>query len=184
MRLFFLCVCAWLLVQCETPVPVDPIRTVGHPTAPTPQATQQLLLEHPLSPEALQTCWTQVETATGKIVDERDLLHAKKQLALLMATDKVMYHWCFYHMVDDLDRRLRSDERSLSDRVLAFYAGMKVLWGLARVLDDASEQGKGMYFTYLRDRYEEISRDVLGREVAPQGRPLDMPREKELQEMR
>ncbi len=188
--IFFTLSLSLFLVHCETPAPpIDPTRIMGHPTASTPHATQQLLLEHPISPEALHTCWQQVQEATGKIVDERDLLHAKKQIARAVALDKLTYHWCFYHMVDDLDRRLRSDGESLSDRVSAFYTGMQTLWVLARVLDDSPtspdspQQEKARYFPYLLDRYKEISRDVLGREVIPQGRPLDAPREKELKEL-
>lgn len=175
----------YTLTSCETTPPVDPARIITHPTASTQQATQQLLMEHPLSSEELQTCWKQVQETMGKIVDERDLLHAKKQISQAVSADHVTYHWCFYHMVDDLDRRVRSDAKPLSDRVSAFYTGMETLWALARALDDASAVpgGKVQYFPYLLDRYQEISRDVLGREVMPQGHPLDAPREKELKEI-
>jgi hypothetical protein len=177
------------VVRCTTPPaagPVDPLSVIVDPDFATSQSTQQLLMEHPMPPTQVATCWKQIQADQGGIVDERDLLHAKRIFGSKVQEKRALYHWCFYYMTEDLGDRLRVDALSFQKKVELFYDSMKTLWVLARTLDAAAwqaapkgETDKQRYFEYLRMRYMEISKESLGREVKEVAHPLDESREQD-----
>jgi len=111
----------------------------------------------------LTKCTDEIK-AIAKTSSNKELL-AQAQLSLMktVASNPTLYHYCFYSVMMELDQKLDEGGPMMTDLADQFFAGFRALWILGRTLDASS--GTGEYFTYLRKRYVQISKDYFGRDL-------------------
>ena len=176
-----LCLSILILLGCSsTPKATpQPPESIVFPAEDSEYAVSKLLLEHPYPPESLKRCADELGSITDSIQSEPHLLDAKKQLAPKVITNRVDYHWCFFHLASEMDRQMTNRSLSLEARGEKFLITTQRLWLLARLLDEITvEMGEStapdMYFSYLLRKYIKISRDVFGRDLKIVAPPLDL----------
>ncbi len=151
-------------------------KLLPQPKEPTAWSTEVLFQEfHPpeTEVESLQQCKKEMQ-AMGENVLNEEQLDKEVQLAIftLKRYDKflVQYHWCFYDIMRSLDRILENEVVSLDEKIKKFYTEMTKLWVIAEALDfHLSKTGlyfdKETYFSYLRTRFLQISKNKFGQDV-------------------
>lgn len=141
-----------------------PPPNLSHPEKPDPLATERLLLmvEQP-HPGDVDRCLERVHNLSEVVNSDRALLAAKEAFTLEVLDDIFVYHWCFYQKMRTLDRNLTSFSVPYEEKGALFFETMKALWLLAQALDEVATDKR--YFSYLRERYVQISREIFGRPV-------------------
>ena len=135
-----------------------------HPKRPTAWFTRRLLMTatQPSATKIVE-CRERVESA----VADAPNLSALDAVALAIQNDvgtqQIIYHWCFYQIMADLDIRLENNAPLMQDKAEIFLGRMKTLWVLGRALDDSTKQAT--YLKYLNARYREISQTLFGRNL-------------------
>ncbi|MBI2602867.1 MAG: hypothetical protein HYW48_07420 [Deltaproteobacteria bacterium] len=145
---------------------------LSHPETSDALSTERLLLmvEQP-HPGDIDRCLERIHNLTEVVNNDRALLAAKEAFTLEVLEDIFVYHWCFYQKMRTLDRDLTSFSVSYEEKGARFFESMKTLWLLAQALDEVAVNKR--YFSYLRERYVQISRDIFGRPVDIVAPPLD-----------
>ena len=146
---------------------------LSHPKQPSAWNTKMLVIMNPMpSKSQLEICRGQF-AALGKLATSPDALRSAETQAInTVEQNLVLYHWCFYHTMNLLDEKLSNDQMEVnySLKYSNFLATMKSLWILARAMDRSSKTKA--YFTYLRRRYVDLSRQHFVRNVDVLGLPL------------
>ena len=135
-----------------------------HPKQPTAWFTRRLLMTASQPPASeIVDCRERIEAA----VSDAPNLSALDAVALAIQSEvqkqELVYHWCFYQIMADLDIRLENDAPLMQDKAEIFLARMRALWVLGRSLDSISN--RKIYIKYLRTRYTEISQTLFGRNL-------------------
>lgn len=102
------------------------------------------------------------------------MLKLQKNIRGAAIKNPELYHWCFYRIATLIDWSLEKDDGVLPrEKMPRFFNRMKALWALARVLDNI--YSTRMYFSYIRIRYMQISKDYFGRPLEVVTSPLGEP---------
>ncbi|TWW09652.1 hypothetical protein E3A20_12230 [Planctomyces bekefii] len=102
--------------------------------------------------------------------NQDELLQAPQGLGSLVSQDLQTFHFCFFQIVNKLDERLAIGGPLMSEVASIYFETMKGLWILARSLDQVT--GSNRYFSYLRVRYVQISKEIFGRDIEVVAPPL------------
>ena len=115
------------------------------------------------------------------MINEADMKAQRTKYIETFRTDTDFYHWCFYNMLAQIDIKLDSLELSFQDAYKLFMQHMKVLWIMARALDDINENN--IYFVKLRKAYRYYSRAYFARDLevitGPMDKRFDIPKPEE-----
>lgn len=146
--------------------------TFPHPKHASAWETQALLLAHKQPDlENIANCQSDISLIAADANNERAILSAKKNILVKIEKNAEIYHWCFYSMMRGLDAEIDKTEFTMKERVQLFLEKMRQLWILARALDQF--HGENQYFSYLRQRYVQISQNSFGRVLNVIGNSLD-----------
>lgn len=148
---------------------------LAHPKEATSNATTTLIFgfTQPL-PQELNTCFLNINASAKEADNDNALLKALSEIQMLIGDNIRIYHWCFYQLAHKLDEDLIKDQVSFEKKGEQFYASMKIMWILAKALENRT--GDFHYFSYLSERYREISKNIFGREITPVAPSLDQRR--------
>ena len=151
---------------------VQKISKTPHPKQATAWETRKLLLTSKLpATESLNSCQEELRSLASEAGSEEDMVRLQEAVASAARRNPQLYHWCFYRIVTLIDWSLDKDEGVLPrDKIPRFFSRMKGLWALARALDDIYRTR--LYFSYLRIRYMQISKDYFGRSLDVITEPL------------
>ncbi len=143
-----------------------------HPQTANEFATRIYVSTIPQQPsEKIVECIEQI-TAIGKeSANQDDMQKAVFSTQSLFAQNLPLYHNCFYQLAARLDNRLAQGGPLVSELAHEFFETTQAMWIMAKALDRVT--GKKAYYSYLKQRYIQISRDVFGRNVAPLGDGFD-----------
>lgn len=152
-------------------------RGLEHPKKATAWHTRHLVTTTPQpAAERITDCIEQVTTIAEEAGNQDDMLAAPELVRALAVKDPALYHFCFYQLAGRLDERLQVGGPLMSEVATVFFETMKALWIMARALDLAAATTgaprEERYFSYLRKRYVDLSREYFGREVEIVGPPL------------
>ena len=152
----------------------------GRPKPPQPKEataweTRKLLVTSKLpSIELLNNCQEELRALASDAGSQDDMLRLQKNIRLAAARNPELYHWCFYRTATLIDWSLERDEGILPrEKMPRLFARFKALWALGLALD--SIYGTKRYFSYIRIRYIQISRDYFGRPLEVITTPLGQP---------
>lgn len=143
-----------------------------HPKEATAWDTRKLLLTNKLPPtDQLNNCQEELRALSSETGSQEDMIRLENNIRSAAIRNPNVYHWCFYRLVTLIDSSLEKDEGVMPrEKMPRFFARMKGLWALARVLDKI--YGTKLYFSYIRVRYMQISRDFFGRPLEVITAPL------------
>jgi hypothetical protein len=135
-----------------------------HPKNPTAWFTRRLLMTA-TQPSATKivACRERVESAVADAPNLSALDSVALAIQSEVGTQVIVYHWCFYQIMADLDIRLENNAPLMQDKAEIFLGRMKTLWVLGRALDNSAAQK--IYLKYLNTRYREISQTLFGRNL-------------------
>ena len=122
-------------------------------------------------PEKIAECIEQIAAIGKESANQDDMQKAVVTTQTLFAQNLPLYHNCFYQLAARLDNRLAQGGPLVSELSREFFETTQALWIMAKALDKIS--GKKHYYSYLKQRYVQISKDVFGRHVAPLGDAFD-----------
>ncbi len=142
-----------------------------HPKHATAWDTRMLIASN-VQPtaERVYSCIRQVTQIADEAPNQQDMMSTQTQMTQLVATDQVLYHYCFYQLMVRLDDRLAVGGPLMTEVATSFFDTMRAMWILARGLD--AFNGRQIYFDYLQKRYVQISKDTFGRDVQVVGPPM------------
>jgi hypothetical protein len=123
------------------------------------------------SPEKISECIEQITAISKESSNQDDMQKAVLSTQSLFNQNLPLYHACFYQLAARLDNRLAQGGPLLSELSREFFETTHAMWIMAKALDRVV--GKKNYYSYLKQRYVQISRDVFGRSVAPLGDGFD-----------
>lgn len=149
------------------------VNELKHPKAPTSWNTRLVIMTNPIpEPEKLEACQAQLAVVGEAATSPDTLLGAENQVYYEVRQNIDTYHWCFYFSMMKLDDVLENEfmDISVEERNQRFVKTMKALWLLARALDRSV--GGEVYFTYVKKRYIQLSRDYFARDVEALSPPL------------
>ena len=125
-----------------------------------------LIMTNPMpAKDKLDTCRSQILSITESALNAASMVTAQKNTYFEIRQDQDLYHWCFFNAVFLLDEKLTYDNMKMSYEVKNrhFLTEMKMLWVLARALDELADSKD--YFFYIRKRYVGMSREYFARDV-------------------
>jgi hypothetical protein len=143
-----------------------------HPQAANEFATRIFVsttTQHPQ--EKINECIEQVSAIGRDSFNQDDMVKAVFSSQAIFAQNLPLYHSCFYQLSARLDNRLAQGGPLVTELSGEFFETIQAMWIMAKALDRVT--GKKVYYTYLKQRYVQISRDVFGRQVAPLGDGFD-----------
>jgi hypothetical protein len=133
-----------------------------HPKTDSAWSNRRLLsITQQPNPQSIQRCVDIVESKGASATNLEALHDAALDLDDEVRGDKVTYHWCFYQMMADLDKKMDQPLSLMDEKADIFLNKMSRLWILAVALDNAYKSTR--YETYLRSRYTSISLGTFGR---------------------
>lgn len=139
---------------------------ITHPKKPDAWSTRKsIMVNAQPAPGDILECKETAESVALNATNLRSLDEGALSLTGKVSGSPVVYHWCFYQLMTDLDLRLERDSPLLTEKSEAFLSRMKVLWVLATALDDSTDKRAKNYSSYLRTRYIEISQTHFGRTI-------------------
>ena len=152
--------------------PTSNPNNLTHPQTANEYATRIYVSTVPQQPaEKIAECIEQI-TAIGKeSANQDDMKTAVIATQSLFAQNLPLYHNCFYQLAARLDNRLAQGGPLVSELAHEFFETTQAMWIMAKALDRVT--GKKAYYSYLKQRYVQISQDVFGRHVAPLGDAFD-----------
>lgn len=162
--------------------PQDPVVNeeqtgLPHPKNSTAWAVQALLAASQLPPASiLQECRDRILSIGKEASNEGSLMQSARSLEALTMAAPERFHWCFYASVVELDANLERIGVSQDQRAEMFFVHMQGLWPLAMALDRHFKVTT--YFSYLRSRYLQISKDYFARDLDVFGNPIIQESEK------
>ena len=156
----------------DTEAEDTPSIVLSHPETPDAFGTQALILasEQP-QPEQIDRCKVYLTSLAGVIDDDASLLSSKEKLSQDISKEIPTYHWCYYQMVRNLDVDMTSSQFSFDQKGEKFFVGMKILWLLAKSLEEVTQDFR--YFNYLKERYVQLNHDIFGRSMSSVAPSLD-----------
>ena len=141
------------------------------PQKPTRHSTRVMLLAQP-QPIASQinACREQVQSIGLNAQSQEEMAIARKQLVPLVEADTIIYHFCFFQLMAELDQKLLEGGSVMTQQAPVFLDTMRSLWIVASALDTVSDTER--YFNYLKKRYMELSASIFGRTLETIGPPM------------
>lgn len=120
--------------------------------------------------EFVSQCKNDIKQISAKSRNPVSLQLASSQFQSIVRTSPAKYHWCFFHVVKDLDLELNKPGASFDYKMDRFLTTMNELWvfstSLTRVTNDQR------YLKFTKQRYVEYSNVYFGRKVETIGTPL------------
>ena len=147
-------------------------KELTHPQAANEFATRIFVstaTQHP--PEKITECIEQITAISKDSSNQDDMVKAIGTTQSLFAQNLPLYHSCFYQIAARLDNRLAQGGPLISELSKEFFETTHAMWIMAKALDRVT--GQKAYYSYLKQRYVQISQDVFGRHVAPLGDGFD-----------
>ncbi len=143
-----------------------------HPQAANEFATRIFVSTTVQQPEEkISECIEQIAAIGKDSANQDDMVKAIATSQPIFAQNFPLYHTCFYQIAARLDNRLTQGGSLVSELSSEFFETTQAMWIMAKALDQVS--GKNVYYSYLKKRYVQISRDVFGRHVTPLGDGFD-----------
>jgi len=150
----------------------DDPQNLRHPQAANEYATRvfvSTVTQQP--PEKIEECIEQISVIGKESANQDDMLKAVTSSQPLFAQNLPLYHACFYQLAARLDNRLAQGGPLVTELAREFFETTQAMWIMAKALDKIV--GKKNYYSYLKQRYIQISRDIFGRDVSPLGDAFD-----------
>lgn len=146
--------------------------SMRHPQKANAWATRMLVNTSMQQPQdKISECIEQISAIAKDSGNQDDMAKAVSQTRALVSQNLPLYHHCYYQIAARLDDRLAKGGALMTDMAYQFFESTKAMWIMARALDEVT--GKKLYFSYLKSRYIQISRDTFGRKVGPIGSGFD-----------
>lgn len=143
-----------------------------HPQKANAWATRMLVDTSMQQPQdKISECIEQISAIANDSGNQDDMVKAISQTRILVSQNLPLYHHCYYQIAARLDDRLAKGGVLMTDMAHQFFEASKAMWIMARALDAVT--GKKTYFSYLKSRYIQISRETFGRNVNTIGSPFD-----------
>jgi hypothetical protein len=118
----------------------------------------------------LSQCKNEIKQMTATSRNHDSLIMASSQFQSVIRPDPKSYHWCFFHVVKDLDVFLEKTGVSFDQKMNTFLTTMNELWVFSSALTKVTNDQK--YIKFTKERYVTYSSQYFGRNLETIGRPL------------
>ena len=115
------------------------------------------------SASELNACFEEISSMSENALNSQSMREAKGSLNERMESKETVYHWCFFHILHQVDQKLESTEPSLLEKSNFFLQQFKKAWILGSALDLKFEQS--LYFNFVRKRYIKLNQQYFGRNL-------------------
>lgn len=140
------------------------VSAIIHPSEPTAWFTKKLVMtSNQPSSKDINDCTENLDGKARSATNLDAMRKASLSLNNIVVRNKVVYHWCFYQLMANLDSKMEEPLSLMDEKADIFLDQMAKLWILAYTLDDVSQTNH--YMKYLRARYTNISQHTFGRNL-------------------
>lgn len=138
-------------------------------TRPFPKNTDLFELEKHLisneqpSEEFISSCKDNLSRLGQKSVNPDSIKISATEFQSTAASDPVSYHWCYLHVIRDLDYVLEKGRYTFVDKMDLFIQHMTKLWIASSALKQITDDD--VYVSFTKDRYLHHSKNYFGRDM-------------------
>lgn len=132
---------------------------------------QTHILGYPQPEEAfISVCKEKISQLSLNSRNPQSIKISSSQFQSVVSTNTQDYHWCFFHIVRELDIGLSETKHTISDKMDIFLSQMTKLWIFSTALKNVTNDPS--YLNLTKERYIEYSNDYFGRNIEVINLPL------------